>query len=254
MDENKKQTVAKKIRALLAKTTDAGCTEQEALNAAALAAKLQADYDIDLTAAEVQEEGFDTVEIEWQSEQRQFIQYKIAVVISKFTSTQCWTIEPSNHIGRGKRTKKGAYKLVYYGFASDVIFAQWLLESLTVFIERSTLNYECYEMPDNYSNAQRRDARKAFIAGICDRINRRLLELIKPTVCKAATGTALIVLDKTALVKASLDEQGFKTQSKNRVSTKLNNDEAFYAGYREGEKASFGRPIGDSSEKQKLIN
>ena len=63
--------MAKKIRALLAKTTDAGCTEQEALSAAALTAKLKADYDIDLTAAEVQEEAFDPGI--HAIEQRQFI-------------------------------------------------------------------------------------------------------------------------------------------------------------------------------------
>ena len=45
-NQSKRDRIAAKVRALLAKTTERGCTEAEALTAAQMAADLMRDYDL----------------------------------------------------------------------------------------------------------------------------------------------------------------------------------------------------------------
>ena len=55
---SERQEIAAKVRALLAKTVDKGCTEQEAVAAASKAKELMDRYQVDLSEAELEEDGF----------------------------------------------------------------------------------------------------------------------------------------------------------------------------------------------------
>src|SRR5208282_2788448 len=230
-----------------------GCTEAEAMEAAQKAQALQVEYNIDLTEAEVIEDGFETFTFDWISERREYIEQRVCVSVSNFTDTKVWQVKPSN--GRqGKQNKKGSYKLYFYGLKSDVMFASWLMQSLTAFIERAAASFEIYQDNSNYSRAQKRDAWQAFVCGMCQRINKRLSELKRPVQVKSNDCRSLVVLDKKALIEASLAEHDMNFAPSKVLTNKLNNNDAFYAGYKKGEEAVFNRPIGDDSTKTSQIS
>jgi len=241
MDIQRKTEIAKKIKALLAKTVQAGCTEQEAFTAFELAQRLISEYQIDLTEAELIEEGFSTFALDWTSEKRQFIEDRLVVAIGKFTDCKPLRVVNSSCFGKGKKTKKGSYKLVFYGFKSDVAFASWLISSLISFAENSAEAHVLYELGEEYSLKQQKEAWRAYVEGLCDRIRKRLAELKQAP--KVKTGNAVAIINKVQLIEQYLNEHGVKTKPGNKLSTNLDNEESFYAGYRRGEEAGLNRPI-----------
>jgi hypothetical protein len=248
MDVQRKTEIAKKIKALLAKTVQAGCTESEAMAATETAQRLLAEYQIDLTEAELIEEGFAFFEMDWVSERQQFIEDRLAVAIGKFTDCKAFRHMGDRTLGPGKKNKKGCYKLVFHGFKSDVAFASWLVNSLITFTSNAAEAHALYEC-NGYSAQQRREAWKAYAEGVCDRIRARLKILKTPAQVKSVDNRALTIINKSALVEQHLAEQGFCSEKgKKTVSAALNNEASFYAGYARGADAGLNRPINGGSK------
>jgi hypothetical protein len=248
MDVQRKTEIAKKIKALLAKTVQSGCTESEAMAATELAQRLITEYQIDLTEAELIEEGFAFFEIDWVSEKQQFIEDRLAVAIGRFTDCKAFRHLGVKSQGRGKKDKKGSYKLIFHGFKSDIAFANWLVNSLIAFTTQSAEAHALYECP-GYSAQQRREAWKAYAEGVCDRLRARLKALKTPAQVKSSDGRALTIINKTALIEQYLSERGLRTEKgKKSVSSALNNQESFYAGYARGADAGLNRPINDNNK------
>jgi hypothetical protein len=241
MDVERKAEIAKKIKALMAKTVQAGCTESEAMAAADLAQRLINEYQINLSEAELMEEGFSNLELPWVSERQQFIEDRLATAIAAFTGCKAFRFIGKPSQGQGKQSKKGNYKLIFIGLKSDIAFASWLLNSLFSFAEnegdKHAIN-ECH----GYSAQQKREAWRAFVEGACDRIRSRLRQL-KQAAQQTSNGRSLMLIDKQALIAQHIKDQGFKITDGKKVTTKLNNNESFYAGYKRGADAGLNRPI-----------
>jgi len=234
--------IARKIKALLAKTTQAGCSEEEAMNAALLAAKLQAEYNINLTEAEIVQEGFETVTIPWTSDKYQYIEDRIAVAIAAFTSTKVWTARPKQ-AGRGKKKKLGIYSVKFCGLKSDAQFAEWLIKSLSAFIHFKATYYA-----KQFESSDRTNVYKSFVMGACGRINERLNAIQQKPWAQNATRTALVVIDKQLIIKKHLEESGVKFGKGVPINDKVAFGSAFVDGLSAGDCAGFNRPINKSGE------
>ena len=109
INTDKRESILAKIRALMAKTPENGCTEAEAKAAAAMVDTLLEKYEIDLDEVALRKQEFTQAEIMngWLHPVGQ-----AATGIAKFTDCKCWISE-----------KK---KIVYFGFSVDCEIAEYL--------------------------------------------------------------------------------------------------------------------------------
>src|ERR1700730_10007387 len=163
MDDDRKELLAK-IRALLSKTTENGCTEAEELSALAKARALMDAHVV--TEAELQLTKEETAILREEppgTEDPHGIKFALSYGVEKFTDCIIW---------RNRKSKGGG--LVACGLPSDAQFATWLLDHLTRFVKAELVNYL---MGNVATGMTRRRAISGFVIGITDRINERLVEL-----------------------------------------------------------------------------
>ena len=67
VNSEKRSSILVKIKSLLTKTTENGCTEAEALSAAEMVGKLMNDYDLTMNDLEFQSEDFVEIKISTKS-------------------------------------------------------------------------------------------------------------------------------------------------------------------------------------------
>jgi hypothetical protein len=237
---NKRAALAKKISALLAKTVASGCTEAEALNAAMLAAQLQAEYQINLTEAELLAEGFFQTEIPWVSNKIEFISDRLAVPVANFTSTCVWVIRPTPQDRKQFKINKSVfYKTVFCGLHTDTLFAKWLLEFLCEFVENqgrfhAALDGTAHGFSSIYKN---------FVMGACTRLNERLQNIKQESTVQSADRTALIVLDKRLIVNDYVDQLNLNFTKGAEFENRVTDEAAFEAGREAAERAGLNRPV-----------
>jgi hypothetical protein len=226
-----KTAIAAKIRALLTKTTEWGCSEEEALMAASKAHELLEKYQISLTDTELRSETMIKNERPSKGKIDDTLRNSMAMRIAEFTDTKCWVT--------GKRVKS----LVYAGLESDVLFARWLTDSLIDFCMRGAEIARSYGMD-----------RRGFALGAGQRIAARLKEEVEarknPVI--ASPGRALVLVTKAQMVDNYLKESKMKF-TKNYNKTKGTRAVAAYnMGQKYGNDAKFNRPIAGSGSVAKI--
>jgi hypothetical protein len=221
--------IARIIRALLEKTTERGATEAEAMTAAAKARELMDRYQIDAGTAGLEEEGTSRLDVGLSPYRGLGIRNRIAVRVAQFCDCKVWKV-----------SREG--KLFFFGMASDVEFAGWLIASLDGFIRQASLQF--------LVSQPKADARtrwvmqKAFIIGATTRISERLEELSASRKSEplAGDGRSLVVV-KGAIVARDFAKLGMRLGGGRKFQNRVGDGGAFYAGQAAGDRASFGRPV-----------
>jgi hypothetical protein len=216
-----------KIQALLSKTIDAGCTEEEALSALAKARGLMDAYEISedelkLTKAEA---AILRSEPAGANDPHR-IKYLLSHSVAQFCACRAW-----------KNTKKGG--LTFCGLQSDVRLATWLLDTLTAFVQSELANHL---MSCLAPKGERRFVINGFVQGCTARISQRL-DALKAASEKVVTanGRELVVVKGTA-ISAKMESAGIKTCTRT-ISGRRTDPSSYHAGRSAGERASFGRPV-----------
>jgi hypothetical protein len=224
-----------KIRALMSKTVENGCTEAEAMAALAKARAMIDAHEV--TDAELQLTRDESAVLRREppgSKDPHRIKYYLALAVSKFTETQCW--------------RDGEHRLVFCGLPSDARFATWLLDSLAMFVRSELANHL---MSDISAGGDRRTVCNSFAAGCCNRISARLNELCTQSQTAATGNGRALVLVKSQIVKAKMAELGLNLRKGRSSSGRIDGD-AYAAGKAAGERASFGRPVSGSNATLRL--
>jgi hypothetical protein len=220
MDDRK--TLLEKIKALLAKTVENGCTEFEMLSAMAKASELMAAHNVDQTDLAFGGEKMNFDDRDVKDPYR--IRRGLAVAVSRFCDCECWS-----------RDKE---KLTFCGLESDTVFAYWLLDMLAAFVNRETTKY-IFKLGGGVRGRERKREYISFSAGCVSRINQRLDELRHR---EHATGTGRSpIMSKQTMIGAAMRARGIRLKSRS-LSRKINSD-AFSAGKVAGDGASFNRPV-----------
>jgi Protein of unknown function (DUF2786) len=217
-----------KIKALLSKTTENGCSEQEELAALAKARALMDAYEV--TEADLQlakDEGAILRKEPPGARDPRGIKYRMIWAVSKFTDCKAW---------RQWRREGGG--LVFCGLPADARFATWLLDHLTRFVQAELANH----LMENVAvGMPRRQAINGFVDGATSRISDRLIELCKPPATATANSRALVVT-KHQVIKSKLVEIGI-TLCSGSISSRQHDSSSLAAGRSAGDRASFGRPV-----------
>jgi hypothetical protein len=225
MTEKREQLLAK-IRALLSKTIEAGCTEGEAMAALAKAQAMIDVYEVSDEELQLTKKEKATARV---NEERDPYGVKrgLAYAIHKFTGTLGWT-------NRGKGTRATC------GLPADVEFAEWLLDALAEFVKREYVRFAITSASGEAD--ERRAALRSFVQGCTRRISERLLELAQPPKQQTANARALVVT-KQAAIDAYLAAENIKLGSSRTSTFSVRDHAAYEAGKAAGERASFGRPV-----------
>ncbi len=218
-----------KIRALLAKTTENGCTESETMAALDRARAMMDAYAVTESELALTKEEKAILRREPPgTKDPNRIKWFLVGPVSRFCNCEGW---------RRRRDSGGG--IVFCGLPSDAQFASWLLDSLANFVQAEVVNFLIDAEP---SNEDRRAAIRGFVLGVTDRIGQRLDELCEQSATVATSNAKALVVVKNAAVQAKLDELGikFRTDSSCCGGGELS---SYGAGQAAGDRASFGRPM-----------
>lgn len=187
-----RETIAARIRALLAKTVANGCTEEEAIAAAAKAAELLQRYNLTLDEVQLRATPFKRHR-EQHGDAVGAQLWKPAGAIADLVGATFWISGP------------GVYpvQVSFFGFAHEVEIATYLLE-----ICARAMRSELRRLERDVAllrPAVRNMRIRAFLDGMADRLAQRIRALKPP----APAGTGLVVL-RGQLVDQALAEAGIR--------------------------------------------
>lgn len=224
-----RKSLLAKIKALLAKTVENGCTEAEALAALEKASAMMREHEV--TNADL-DFGDEQVARSTRSvDDRDRIRENLCNAVGYFTHCRCWT-------------GPGFEEISYCGLEGDVVLADWLLDMLADFVNRELVGWLQRTFQPGMPRVRRRES-EAFIVGCCERISIRLR-----TLASVVTGTGLVIC-KDALIDRKLAELGISL-SRGRSRFRLLDGAAHRAGERSGERARFDRPVEGRAARQSI--
>jgi hypothetical protein len=224
-----KQSIAARVKALLAKTTENGCTEAEAMSAAAKARELMDRYHIDHGEVGMEEEGVYGAICRRNNYKTLLIKDRLSWEIAAFCDVKVWL-----HKQQGTIT--------YFGLRPDADFAVWLTDSLDQFVHASVLAFMVTQ--PKLDARPRWEREKAFVLGAISQINARLhyLTAERKRAMSGGTGRSLVVM-KSAIVAREFAKLGMKLRAGTGLGTSARDGGAFSAGRAAGDRASLGRPL-----------
>lgn len=208
-----RKKLLEKVKAILSKTMENGCTEEEAMTALAKARELMATYEID--EKELQDLTEKATIFKTATSDPYDIKKNLSVNVGKFTS--CKAFRDREEV------------INFAGKESDIIFATWLLDTLQRFVMRELRQYQKKLIVEKGGNHSNNLTSTSFVAGCSHRINEKLKELTPITWAKTQE---LIV-----------SELGLNLVKSRGPSRKLSEKDAA-AGQKAGNHATFNRPVG----------
>jgi hypothetical protein len=243
MTEIPLDVVSRRIRGLLAKTVENGCTEQEAIAAAELARKLMDTYRLSQSDVEIQAEPMEDVTLE------RHVKAAVAAVdtcmggIQRYCGVKMWF--HATREGRNKITRR----VRMIGLKADVEMATWLYRMIGAAIKAET---KAFRPEPGLSRAATQQANTSFRLGMAGRVNARLIEMaiaLEP-VAKTASGTALVVV-KGALVADAFAKLGLRFNHTSKAK-QVRDFEAWLAGGEAGDRVNLNRPVGAAAPARRL--
>lgn len=218
MTSETRKKMLERVKAILSKTMENGCTEGEAMAALAKARELMATYEID------------EKELQDVAEKAQ---------IYKTTPSDPYNIKKGLCVNVGRFTNCKAFRdrqevINFAGKPGDIIFATWLLDTLQRYVMRALRNYQKELIVNKGSNHSNNLTSVSFVIGCTHRINEKLKELAP---VNWATTQELIVKE----LNMSL--------TKFRGRSKELNAKSAMAGAKAGEYARFDKPVSQGGVK-----
>lgn len=237
-----RESILAKVKALLSKTVENGCTEAEAMSALDKARSMMDANDIsdtDLafggeTVTQSRVKRDDPDGIRWN--------LGMAGAVAGFCDCKCW--------GEEAQTSK----IVFLGLDSDTVFAGWLLDTLEAFVKRQSLQFladmgraiggetDLFGAP--LSGKDREHKRRSFITGCAIRIAERLREATaeRKRASVAGTGRSMVVV-KNALVDDAFQKLNLNLKRAKAGRVGGLDGTAYARGQSAGNRASLGRPV-----------
>lgn len=226
--------IAGRIRALLTKTVENGCTEDEAIAAARMAAALLAKYNMTLDETELRSNPFKRGTFQREDEIGERL-WKLADAIAKLTGSRYW------------RSRRGVVpiEITFFGFAHEVEISKYLLAICVRALtdgKKGVLRKYALFVPN-----RRRQRVIAFIDGMIDRLAVRILELREPE----PTGTGLVVL-RNALIDDALAAEKIRLESISGWRRSRDFDDGYVDGMLAADRVSLHRGLDGDREEDRL--
>ena len=207
-----------RIQGLRAKTTDNGCTEGEALSAAAKVAELLDRHDLSLTDVEIREALCERREYETHRNKRIPLGDCLGA-IAAFCDCRVWR----------EKTPKGEARYVFFGLRSDIEAAHYLTDLIDSAVRSELGRYKTTPAYQRFLHKERHMANASFTLGMIASIADKLTAMkARRDQANTGAGRDLVVL-KASVVDAELDKLGLKLTTVRRP-TRMVSPKAYDAG------------------------
>jgi Protein of unknown function (DUF2786) len=182
-DKSRRAGTLARIRAMMARTTDNGCTEAEAAEAARKVDELMALYEIDLDEVSMREQEIIEVQIATADHTVQYA----AGAIGAFTDCRVWR-------------RRGA-GISFFGFQVDTEISEYLILMFKRAIDREGATFILFNPDyDQLDKRGRIELLRSFGIGMGVRLGERLAELkSKRDFTQRSAGRDLVVMKRPAV-------------------------------------------------------
>jgi hypothetical protein len=231
---SEREKISARIRALLAKTVENGCTEDEAITAAEKAAEMLARYNLTVDEVEMRASPFSRHTEQHDDPVGERL-WKVADGISHLTGARYWSSRPG----------VWPVEITFFGFDHEVQVAGYLLEICARAMRQSAAGVE--RQYGLLVPARRRRHVLPFLDGMADRLRQRIRAL-KPA---GPTGTGLIVLHDT-LVEQAMKDAGLETEDRSGRQSRFM-EEGYLAGRRAADAVALHSGLASGGPVQALL-
>jgi hypothetical protein len=191
-----------RIQALRAKTIDNGCTEEEALSAAAKVAELLDRYDLSLSDVELRAAPCERRVYETHRKKRIPLDDCIGA-IAHFCDCRVWR----------EKDAAGESSYVFFGLRPDVEVAHYLTELIDAAVRAELGRFKTSAEYGRFRHQERHLANASFALGMVASIAEKLTAMkASRDQVNHSTGRGLVVL-KTSVVDAEFDKLDMKLRT-----------------------------------------
>lgn len=229
-----REKLAKRIRALAAKTVENGCTEGEAIAAAQKLAAMLEEHNMTVDEAMMREQPFAEDKTFFEEDILGDRLWKPAESIASLTGTRYWTAQAGQPVS-----------ITFFGFDHEVEVAVYMLAICTRAMQDGKRRVEhqyALKIP-----ARRRQHVIAYLDGMADTLRRRIRDLKPPT----PTGTGLVVLHG-ALIDQALKDRGTEIEER-RTRASRDFDPSYAAGALAAERLALNQGVTSNRETRGLL-
>ena len=212
--------VIERIRALRAKTTDQGCTEEEALAAADKVAELLDRYGLSLGETDLRHQACLGVGID--SARKRFGPLEDCVPeVAQFCDCRSWF----------ERTPDGRIRAMFFGLPADVEAAQYLHERVATAIETETATFQRGVLYGRLVGGGRQKATSSFQLGLSRGIGAKLVarKSERDTKTFKMSGRDLVPV-KASVVEEEMAKLGMSFKQQGSARSRLVMPGAYEAG------------------------
>jgi hypothetical protein len=222
------------IQGLRAKTVDQGCTEAEALAAAAKVAELLDRYGLSLSDVDLRKQTCEGVGIETTRRRSGPIDHTVPY-IAAFFDCRCWS----------EKREDQALRHIFFGLPADVEAARYLYELVEMTFETETLAFKNGDIYRDLHPGDRRSGTNSFQLGVGSGINTKLdkLRREREAALHRSSDRDLMIV-KASIVDRELDKLGMAFTSRAVGGKKYVLSDAYAAGQEAGERFDYRPGIG----------
>lgn len=216
------ERVIQRIRALQAKTQDAGCTEAEALAAAEKAEELLRRHDVQLTANDIAKATCVGARVPTPRKRREALD-NCATAVARFCECRHWLeLDESERLVH-----------LFLGLPADVAAAETLYDLIARTFETETMRFKAGDTYAATAKETKAQATKSFRYGLTRGITDKLEKLANLRACRTAETTGRdLVPAKQQAIQATLDRLGLKLETSTR--RRVVHEDAYYQGIASG--------------------
>jgi hypothetical protein len=206
------------IQALRAKTVERGCSEAEAMAAAAKVAELLRRHDLTLDEISIRKSDCEGLKVDTGRKRRASIDNCIPT-IAAFCDCRVW----------GEGAEEGALRYVYFGLKADVQAARLLHEMVEAAFDSETAAFRSGAIYLAMTGGQRRTATTSFQFGMASGIISKLDALRQGRDAAKGRGFDLVAV-KRAVVDEELEQLGLAFKSRARRARRFVHPDSYQAG------------------------
>jgi len=223
-----------RIQALRAKTMENGCTEDEALSAAAKVAELLDRYDLSLTDVELRDSSCERIEYETRRKKRVPIDGCVGAV-AHFCDCRVWR----------EKNEAGEARYVFFGLRSDIAVALYLTELIDAAVRHELGRYKTTDGYRRFRHKERHMANASFALGMIASIADKLAAM-KVGRDEANSGNGRdLVIKKAAIVDDELEKLDLNLRAR-RGAKRMVSTAAYEAGGAAGASLAINPGIGEA--------
>ena len=214
-----------RIQALQAKTTDRGCTEQEAMAAAAKVAELLDRHG--LTAAELEREAQPCERRELTTSRSRIGPFdECGPAVAAFFDCRFWF----------ETDAEGRLRHVFFGLPTDVAAASYLMHLIAHAFETAANRFRAGPEYTRGRGGRRRALHTSFVLGLSQGVQAKLAAMRAEREASLRTQPGRnLVLAKAGVVDAEVEKLGLRFRTRNPATRRVD-PAAFDAGHEAGER------------------